>query len=526
MIYNYQQAEAFLNQFILPLEPVANPNTFLDRFKLFLKMLGNPHQMFPSVIVSGTSGKGSTSFILASLLSNAGYKTGYTQSPHLEKLTERMQVGSQKSKAKNQKYSSHFVQTIHSISDKEFVDLLNEIIPIIEGMRSTELGVPSYYEILLAMAFLYFAKERVDIAVVEVGLEGKYDGTNVLDPIGFVLTNISLDHTNLLGDTIEKIAEEATYKIKDLRLNLPAGEAGIQDQKPFVVSGVNQKKIVRLIQNRAKESGSILSLLHRDFEYQVRKSSEEGEVFDFISSVKGKALSVKNISDIDLSLIGEYQAENATLAIETIVQLRNFGVKVSEEIMRRTFKHLFFPGRFEIANYRGPAAPHPRSTASFVSLTAGAQRGTPSHVTPQNFQFTVVLDGAHNSAKMQAFLSSLQNLFPDRKKIFMIAFSQGHDVENMLSQISRIADTIIVTQYGGVTDMGKNRSVANEKIKIKNEKFKRENIQYEKSSEKAMEKAIQLVQKNITGLQEPLLVVTGSLYLVGEVRQWLHRLHS
>src|SRR3990167_1708971 len=200
-IKSYEAAVKYLESFIGKVVFNIDPKSIklhppLDRMRVLLPLLGNPQNKFKSILVGGTSGKGSTAYLISHILTTAGYKTGLTISPHLQRVNERLQINGKK------------------ISDKKFVELLVSMIRIIELMKSMKVGEPSYFEILIAMAFLYFVQEKVDIAVVEVGMGGEFDATNTLYPLIAVLTNVSLDHTNVLGNTVEKIARTKVGIVK------------------------------------------------------------------------------------------------------------------------------------------------------------------------------------------------------------------------------------------------------------------------------------------------------------------------
>ncbi len=196
MFYSYVEVRDWLESFI-PL--VYGKSEFgLVRIENLLKKLGNPEKKFKSIHVGGTSGKGSTAFYVLRLLEFSGYKVGLHISPHLNYIGERMQINGK------------------NISVKRLVSLVNEIKPVVDEIISKQPQItPSYFEILVAISFLYFAKEKVDLAVVEVGLGGRLDATNVLSPEVSVITNIGKDHTEILGDTVEKIAREKAVAEKN-----------------------------------------------------------------------------------------------------------------------------------------------------------------------------------------------------------------------------------------------------------------------------------------------------------------------
>lgn len=427
-------------------QQVYNP---LQRMKKLLSLLDNPQNAYPCVVVSGTSGKGSTTQMIASMLKNAGYKTGMTLSPHLLTIQERFQINN--------------IQ----IAQERFLFLVNTLRSTVDLMQESEFGSPSYFEIILGLVFLYFAQEKIDIAVVEVGLEGRFDGTNVLNPLIFVLTNISLDHTQILGNTIEEIASEATQRIGSLTSNA------------LVITGVTQPTVWNIVKMRCRLASVGMKRLHNDFDYVIRQENVDYSLFDFQDDTNA-------IADIQLSLIGAYQIENASIAIEAALQLRQFHFNVSSRCILDTLSEQVIPGRFE-------------------TLILGST--------------TLIIDGAHNPAKMFAFLQSFKRIYTDQRVTFIIAFSKGHGIEAMLAEIASVATTIIITQYSGTTDMGKQRMVPIREL-LKNIKqtklFEKITISEAKNIQKAMEKGKKIARKD-----NGILIVTGSLYLVGNLKELL-----
>ncbi|HEV2339821.1 MAG TPA: Mur ligase family protein [Patescibacteria group bacterium] len=454
-ISTYSKARAYLENLIRPsyIQRIYGAPDFyhdpLRRMGYLLNLLDNPQKKFPSVVVSGTSGKGSTAYLIAHILATAGYKVGMTVSPHLGKLTDRMQLTNEK-------------KQLTPIDDRTFIALLNEMIKAIEHMQQTQFGPPSYYEALLTLCFLCFAKEQPDIAIIEVGFEGKYDGTQVLDPNVFVYTNTSLDHIEILGDTVEEIAVEGASAIKRK-----------EDGKHLIViSGITQKSVQDIFQRACQQAGSQLFLLGRDFSSSLEKMSGKGDVFTFVNP----HMILKNVR---CSLVGAYQATNASLAIETVFQLRKFGFSVSEESIRNGLQTAFFPGRFEKIN-------------------------------------NTILDGAHNRAKMYAFISSLKKLYPTQRKIFLLAFKEDRRIIPILRLILPHADAIIITEYHVALDLKKNSTEKSGTVALSIQSlFYKKPLFITTSVAGGLRKARQIATK------DDLIIVTGSLYLIAECRKVL-----
>jgi dihydrofolate synthase/folylpolyglutamate synthase len=478
-IKSYESAvkylEGFIGKIIFKVDPKSiKEHDPLERMRIFLSLLGNPQEKFKSILVGGTSGKGSTAYLVSHILTTAGYKTGLTISPHLQKINERLQI--------NEK----------QITDKKFTDLLVSILSSIEGMKKMPIGAPSYFEILVGMVFTYFAKEKVDVAVVEVGMGGEFDATNTLNPLIAVLTNVGLDHTNVLGNTVEKIAKTKAGIIK--------GEGVI------VATAVKQPSVIKIVEEKCRKVGAMLFLLGRNSNYKIKKESSEGSVFDLTFDSDR----IKMLNNLELSLLVEYQVENASLAIKTVLELEKLaclpagrGFKIADEAIRKALKTAFFPGRFEIVK-------------PILRLPLVAQ---------DKISSTLILDGAHNPTKMKAFIYSLKKLYPNDRKTFLIAFKNDKDIPKMLREILRAADLpagrqdeIIVTEFNRATDMVVSASA--DALKIKDQilkiKYGRDVI-VEEDSGKALKKALAIQQFS----NSTIIVVTGSLYLVGEIRSSL-----
>ncbi|MEK7522467.1 MAG: Mur ligase family protein [Patescibacteria group bacterium] len=435
-IKNFVEAEQFLALHI----PKTTQQTFpgelgLKRAKYFLHLLGDPQEKLKIIHVAGTSGKGSTCYLISSLLSSQGFKVGLHQSPHLTDVTERFQINGK------------------IISQKEFVFYLNEIIPIINPFLT-------YFEILVGMAFYIFADKKVDYTVMETGLGGRYDGTNVVsrsDKLS-VLTKIGLDHTNILGKTIEEITLQKAMIINK------------NSQAISIKQDLRAEKVIREVAKKRNAKIQFVSLLSSP---RRRGSS----AFCLDSRLRGNDNTIQLTKN--LNLIGEYQKENASLALAAVDYLSNRdGFVINQNKIKKVLETANFPGRFDIKKINGK---------------------------------TVIFDGAHNPQKMEAFISSLIKKYPKKKINFLLTFKKGKDYQGMLKIIilSTIVGKIIITSF-----FTKNQDMINQSEDIKNIINVIKNIKFINFiTIPDLKKAWDAILKE----KEGLIVVTGSLYLVGEV---------
>jgi dihydrofolate synthase/folylpolyglutamate synthase len=338
-------------------------NPGLERIIRLLSALGNPHNKMPSIIIGGTNGKGSVSAMVASVLKSEGYKTGLYTSPHLIRVSERIRI-----------------------NDEEIpIDDLYRLILEIKNLSSRLLQEPSYFEVLTACAFLYFSEKKVDFMVLEVGMGGRWDATNVVTPLVSVITNVSRDHTEFLGETIGQIAFE---------------KAGIIKQGMPVVTAANGEAL-DVIESIAYKRSAPLSVMGRDF----RTQGEGTEDFRY-SGV------IWNLDHLRCALPGFYQVENASVAICALESLsRSYAVEIKERNLRDGLLSVRWEGRMEFLRDDPP----------------------------------LILDGAHNPGGARALRESIQKMFPGRKFLFLIGMLGDKDHRQYIEEISRIARCIIVT---------------------------------------------------------------------------------
>ncbi len=376
-IQNYKQALEYLYKSI-PKGKYRYPGELgLSRQKFILNCLGNPQNSYPVIHIAGTSGKGSTASYLSHLLANHGFKTGLTVSPHIFDIKERVQINNK------------------LISQKDFVLLLNKVIPAIEKTKTSGLGNPTYFEILVAIFYLAFYYYHVDYAVIETGMGGLMDGTNIIDSKNkiAVITKLGLDHTNVLGSTIGKIAIQ---------------KAGIIKSQNTVLSLWPVKAAKLVIDKAAKDNQSSLSYIKKGINYKNIKLAKKGLTYTycFDNLVLKKLL---------INTIALYQVENSALALSVLKTISNRdNFQINQKIVKKTLANFKFLGRMD------------------VSKTNNS---------------TIVYDGAHNPQKMSAFIKSLKFSFPQKDFVFVVAFKQKKEAKKMLKEILPIAKKIILTSF-------------------------------------------------------------------------------
>ena len=342
----------------------------LDRMRAFLAALGDPQERYASLHVGGTSGKGSTSTMIAAALTASGKRTGLHTKPHLRSMVERARVDGA------------------NVSEERFAELLTEMMPAIEAIAQ-EHSRPSYYETLLALAFLHFARENVDAAVIEVGIGGKLDGTNVLRPRVSVITNVGLDHTDILGETLVEIA---------------ADKAGIAKPGIPLVSAVEDPGAREVIERACRQAGA--PFLHVLDCTQV----EEGPAQPF--SQQFSVTTPRDVYDVILPVLGLFQQRNAATAILALEQLDD-SLRPEKTAVERGLAHMNLAGRMEYF---------------------------PSHP-------GVVFDVAHNPDKAAHLVASLQHAFEGRRFTFVLAIGQSKDAQEILRALAVLPATFIFTSF-------------------------------------------------------------------------------
>lgn len=338
----------------------------LSNITAILRRLGNPHRSFPSVHIAGTNGKGSVAAMLHSILCQAGYKAGMYTSPHLVDFRERIKIG-------------------RELVDQDFVvDFVGKLKGQIDQRGYT------FFEVTTAMAFEFFAQKQVDLGVVEAGLGGRLDATNMINPIISIITNIGREHTAQLGDVIAQIATE---------------KAGIVKRGVPTIAAVSQPEAQDAIRAVCAQRKSEFIRVQNGSSYSVLDSSIHGSRFNFSSN----SLEYRNL---ELNLAGEHQLQNALTALTTIQKLRELGWKVDEPAIRKGLKQVNWRARLEVFG-KEPL---------------------------------VLLDVAHNPPGMKTLVESLEQLFPERRIIFVFGVMEDKDYRSMLEEISRKARLVVLTK--------------------------------------------------------------------------------
>jgi len=347
----------------------------LARMEWMMEKLGHPELKMKTVHIGGTNGKGSTVTFLRSILEAGGYSVGTFTSPYIEQFNERISVNGK------------------PISDEEVLELTNVIAPLADELEDTELGGPTEFEVITAMSFYYFANvNQVDIVLYEVGLGGRFDSTNIIQPIASIITNIGLDHTNILGHSYEEIAFE---------------KAGIIKEGIPTFTAVKNTNALKVIEEQAGKKHAPLYRLNQEFSITSHSPEASGEVF-----------TLKNVNRIleqlEINMIGKHQTENAALAVMAAQSINHHEeFSISENAIRTGLKKAYWPGRFEILSN------HPH----------------------------VIIDGAHNDEGISALVHELSNRYSNNSIHIVFAALKDKKLDHMISQLDQVADEISFVSF-------------------------------------------------------------------------------
>ena len=440
---SYESAVA--SMFALGHELASTPSHKFDleHMRVLLQALGRPEKTFPSVLIAGTNGKGSTAATLASILRSSGLKTGLYTSPHLIRINERIRIGGEQ------------------ISDEDFAQLYGAVDKAAEQLVETgELPWhPSFFEMMTAIAFRYFARERVNVAVLEVGMGGRLDATNVVEPLVSVIADISLDHQKYLGNTVTDIAREKAGIIR------PGGVVVTLPQQP-AANDVIGNTILEMDATGISAAQYVPPVSPGSAEYQNAHTSRSRYPLE----VMGKQILVET------PLVGRHQLRNVALAIAAAEQVANKGFTgITAESIEGGIRDTTWPGRFQIIE---------------------PKQGWPE----------TVLDVAHNPAGAWALRSALSERYGDRPLIFVFGAMRDKAISEIAEILFPMANRVIATQPGNP------RAATPDEIRQAAARTATE-IECIAAVPAAMQRARQ------AALPDGVMVVTGSIYLVGEAMQ-------
>jgi dihydrofolate synthase/folylpolyglutamate synthase len=419
----------------------------MQKIRDLMDVLGSPQRAYPAIHLTGTNGKTSTARMIDALLRAHGLHTGRYTSPHLETVRERISLDGE------------------PISEERLVATYQEVSPLADLIDARNTEPLTYFDMTTAMAYATFADAPVDIAVVEVGLGGEEDATNVIEAGVCVMTPIGLDHTEWLGDTIEDIAW---------------AKAGIIHKGATVISAVQTEEAMRPILERCAEMGATLA----------REGSEFG-VVERTQAVGGQLLTLQGLGgvyeEVFLPLFGAHQAQNAALALAAVEAFLGAGKgrQLETELVREGFAQVDSPGRLE----RVRSAP------------------------------TILLDGAHNPHGMAATVAALEEEFAFRHLVAVVAVLGDKDVSGLLDLLEPVAARIVVTRNSSPRSM----PVA-ELAQLATDIFGEDRVTVAQTMPDAIEEAVVIAEEDTSGeLSGVAVLITGSVVTVADARKLLKK---
>lgn len=404
----------------------------LKRIERILSYLQNPHEKIKAIHIAGTNGKGSTTAMISNILVESGFKVGMYTSPYLENFEERIQINNE------------------NIPKDRLAEVMTKVKSAIEKVESEGYEAPNQFEIITSAMFKYFAEEDIDYAVIEVGLGGRLDATNVLTPLISVITSISYDHMAILGNTLGEIAFE---KCGIIKYGVPT------------VTYRQTDEVYSVIEDSAKTKESELFTVN-----------EEGKFVDVISSAsvyQSATFEISGTSEtIDLSLLGNYQLLNCSLALKAVEVLEKIeNLKISIDDKKAALKNVKWPGRLEVMN-----------------------------VSP-----LVVIDGAHNIDGITKLSESVKSYFKYDRLILILGILVDKEVESMIKVICPMADKIIAVAPH--SDRAESSQSLMNKIAEVNK-----NVEAVEGYEEAF------IEARKSSSEKDIIVICGSLYMIGDMR--------
>lgn len=454
---NYQEALAYLynlSDFERTGRYTRNTEENLPREARLLERLGNPQQHYTSTLIAGTKGKGSTAALIERVLREAGLHTGLYTQPDLHTFRERIRVSGR------------------LISEQEMAQLMQEVrTAVLDIEQRREFGPFITYEVATALALLYFSRQQIDHAVLEVGLGGRLDATNVTQPLVSVITSISYDHMQVLGDTLTKIATEKAGIIKPRGVVVTSAQA---QEALLAIASAAERQQARLVRagpadgDLARTEVNAGRLPPLNYRYRLEERSEGRQRFTVWTPGRVYA-------GLEIPLAGQHQLENATAALATLEMLRERGVAWDEDALRAGLFAVRWPARMEVVGH------HP----------------------------TIIVDGAHNADSVQKLIQALRDSFPSRRLIVVLSVSADKDLVGMIQAMADI-DAVVLTR------MMNPRAATIERMQELFAQYAPHVSVYTvgESSGAAMELALGLAGR------DDLICATGSIYLAAETLRW------
>ncbi len=439
----YEEAVKYLDSFI-DYEKVAAYNyrttMKLERVAALLDGLGNPQRAFKTIHIAGTKGKGSTCAFIYSILKEGGFKVGLYTSPHLIDFKERIRISSPKNR---------------TIDEAELITLVSRVKSFLDKFtKASRFDPPSFFEVYTALAFLFFSIEKVDLAVLEVGLGGRLDATNVVEPLSIGITPISFDHTDKLGKTLESIAKEKCGIIKD---------------NSIVVSSEQRNSVMAYIRKVASERKAKLYEVGKNIFYEPITANPNGQTFNVRGIFKEYAL-------LTSSLLGRHQIVNAAMAIGVVETLRFNNIVISLRDVTNGIRNTNWPGRLQVIGKRP----------------------------------WIILDGAQNEASARALREAISSIFPYKNLILVLGVSSDKDIEGIGANLLPISSKVFFTRANTP------RATAPADLRKKFQNYNKKTITTRNVAE-----AVELARQEAS--PQDLILVTGSLYVVGEALQSLNK---
>jgi dihydrofolate synthase/folylpolyglutamate synthase len=411
----------------------------IDNIKVLAEAFQNIHNELKAILVTGSGGKGSTVAMLSKILEKSNYKVGTFIKPHLHRYTERISINSKE------------------INEEELIEIANKVYNKIEEIKMKREYYPTFFEVTTMISMLYFYEKNVDICVYEIGIGGRYDAVNILDPMVSCLTRVYLEHTDILGNTVEEIAWN---------------KVGIARNDRFLVTGENDERCLRVINDECSKINCAV--------LRVGKEKFNDIIYEpIVSNLKENKFNYFGLFDeyrnLEVSLKGEHQQLNSSIAIACCEILNNLGYKIPEGAIREALKEVKWPGRFEIFNNDG---------------------------------FLVILDAAKDPYAMNTLVEFLiKNDLKDL--IVVISISNDKDYKNMSFELAKVSNNFVLTKHKVME-----RAIQPEKLKDVLEMIKKDVRCYIVNDvKKATKFAFELSKK-----EKPILI-TGSVFTVAEARE-------